>query len=139
MTLISPELQNLPCNWIEYFRLSNPKCDCLMKFGCWPAWRRFTSPQAHRPQLSRGLPMGNQSLVCSFWQKVLLDKTEMFSFHEKVLWWSNFVSYMKQNYVTMTKLEKVDDNNFKHASLWILIISFLTLFGCGFKIATNDW
>ena len=37
---------------------------------------------------------------------------------------------MKQNYVTMTKLKKLDDNNGKHVSLLILKISFLTLFGC---------
>ena len=40
---------------------------------------------------------------------------------------------MKQDYVTTTKLEKLDDNNTKHVSLLILKISFLTLFGSGLK------
>ena len=41
---------------------------------------------------------------------------------------------MKHNYVTMTKLEKLDDNNVKHARILIMKISFVTLFRCGLKI-----
>ena len=44
---------------------------------------------------------------------------------------------MKQNYATMTKFKKFNDNNFRHVSLLILKISFLTLFGCGVKITTD--
>ena len=38
---------------------------------------------------------------------------------------------MKQNYVTMTKL---DEKHVKHVTFMIMKISFLTLFGCGVKM-----
>ena len=41
---------------------------------------------------------------------------------------------MKQNYVTMIKLKKLNDINVKHVSLLILKISFLTVFGGWVKI-----
>ena len=41
---------------------------------------------------------------------------------------------MKQNYVTMTKL---DEKHVKHVTFMIMKISFLTLFGCGVKITPD--
>ena len=42
--------------------------------------------------------------------------------------------FTKQNYVTTTKLKKLNNKNVKHVSHLILKISFLTLFGCALKI-----
>ena len=41
------------------------------------------------------------------------------------------------NYVTSTKLKKVNDKNVKSVSHLILKISFLTLFGCAVKITLD--
>ena len=41
------------------------------------------------------------------------------------------------NYVTSTKLKKVNDKNVKPVSHLILKISFLTLFGCAVKITLD--
>ena len=41
------------------------------------------------------------------------------------------------NYVTSTKLKKVNDKNVKSVSQLILKISFLTLFGCVVKITLD--
>ena len=41
------------------------------------------------------------------------------------------------NYVTSTKYKKVNDKNFKPVSYLILKISFLTLFGCPFKVTLD--
>ena len=40
---------------------------------------------------------------------------------------------LTQNYMTITKLQKLNDKNIMHVSHLILKISFLTLFGCGDK------
>ena len=50
---------------------------------------------------------------------------------------SKLVLFMKQIYATMTKLEKLDENNLKFVSHLILEISFLTLFECGVKITSD--
>ena len=41
------------------------------------------------------------------------------------------------NYVTSTKLKKVNDKNVKPVSHLILKINFLTLCGCAFKLTLN--
>ena len=41
------------------------------------------------------------------------------------------------NYVTSTKLKKVNEKTFKSISHLILKISFLTLFGCAVKITLD--
>ena len=43
------------------------------------------------------------------------------------------------NYVTSTKLKKVNDKNDKPVSNLILKIRFLTLFGCAVKILLDKW